>query len=64
MIACMGGFCSQRDRCANYLTDSRNRISERLCRINEEPEIVLASDRQAFDLAPDSSIKDWQEATS
>lgn len=29
--ACMGGWCAIRDRCANYLADSRHQPAERLC---------------------------------
>lgn len=39
MIACMGGWCRSRERCAHYVSDSKV-ISERLCGDNEEPEPV------------------------
>ena len=41
MIACMGGFCYSRDKCANYLLgDFYRQYSERLCGIEEEPEYI------------------------
>lgn len=42
MIACMGGWCRQREKCAHYTAPSRV-ISERLCdKAKEEPEYVKA----------------------
>jgi hypothetical protein len=29
--ACMGGWCTQRDRCALHVTQPRTWVSERLC---------------------------------
>lgn len=36
MISCMGGFCSSRDKCADYHR-RENPIVERLCGADEEP---------------------------
>ena len=41
MIACMGGWCCSRDRCANYYAES-NLTSERLCGETEEVEPLWA----------------------
>lgn len=36
--ACMGGWCTVRDRCAQHLTMSRRVVVERMCeRGNEQP---------------------------
>lgn len=35
MIACMGGWCASRDKCANYYAETKL-ISERLCGDEEE----------------------------
>ena len=39
MIACMGGWCSSRDKCQHYYVHSKI-IVERLCGKLEEPELV------------------------
>lgn len=46
MIACMGGWCCSRDRCANYYAPMNNHFVERLCGEVEEPEPVLQSQRR------------------
>ena len=33
---CMGGWCTQRDRCANYHSDFPREPSERLCNPGQE----------------------------
>jgi hypothetical protein len=46
IVACMGGFCPVRDRCAHYHAVSRT-VSERLCeRGREEPEPIPATERR------------------
>lgn len=42
MIACMGGWCCSRDRCANYYAESKL-MSERLCGEKEEVEPMWAA---------------------
>lgn len=39
MISCMGGFCSSRDKCADYHRGQQP-IVERLCGLDEEPDIA------------------------
>lgn len=41
-IACMGGFCTQRDRCARYHVEGviRLRAAERLCSRNMDDQFV------------------------
>jgi len=39
VISCMGGFCSSRDRCADYHR-AEFPIVERLCGMDEEPTYV------------------------
>lgn len=34
--ACMGGWCTKRDRCAHHLTDDRSVVAERLCEPGQE----------------------------
>lgn len=34
--ACMGGWCSFRDRCERHTTDDRAVVAERLCERGEE----------------------------
>lgn len=49
MIACMGGFCNSRDRCAYYYSDSKVRC-ERLCGDIEEVELLPRDDRKEKDI--------------
>ena len=44
MIACMGGFCSSRDRCQLYHAELRENPTERLCGQTERP-IELGSEK-------------------
>lgn len=41
IIACMGGFCSQRANCRHYYSMS-DTISERICGDEEEPERITS----------------------
>ncbi len=40
MIACMGGFCQSRTKCAHYYAQSNSEPCERLCGTIEEPEPI------------------------
>jgi hypothetical protein len=45
MIACMGGFCNSRDKCANYYSDN-SIISERICGEIEEVEYLPRDNKE------------------
>ena len=40
--ACLGGWCSKRDRCGRHVASDRRNVSERLCSVGHEtPEPVF-----------------------
>ena len=41
--ACMGGWCSARNRCSLHLQDDRTDVAERLCKRGEETPIFIQS---------------------
>ena len=41
--ACMGGWCTVRDRCERHVTDDREIVAERLCERGEEGNYRLIS---------------------
>lgn len=56
MIACMGGWCNTRDRCANYY--AKGNPVERLCGPTEEIQLFVGQDRAIRD--PEITFSDQQ----
>ena len=53
--ACLGGWCSFRDRCERHTTDDREHVAERLCAKGEEGAYRLISFR---------SVGEWERTTN
>lgn len=58
--ACMGGWCTQRDRCAEHLRDDRRAVAERLCPTGlEMPTPVQRTAQHKAQLAADPRFAGW-----